>query len=158
MDSNERQAQEIQARMATLRERMDGSAERAAIGARRWSDWRYYVKRFPLATTAVVAGVGYLLVPRRPKIIVPDPNDIAEMVKREQLVVSQKPKQRGAASVAQTVLGIVAAAAARAALSQLGDKFTSGAAARSQNATASGGERPREATESATGRAPRHPK
>ncbi len=158
MASNEQQAAEIQARMATLRDHMDVSVERTAAGARRWTDWRHYVKRFPLATTAVVAGVGYLLVPRRPKVVVPDPKQIAEMVKHEQLVVSQKPKRAKASSVAQAALGIVAAAAARAAMSYVGDQLTSGATARSQKTPAGGNDGSGEAVEAAPARAPRHPR
>jgi hypothetical protein len=123
MASNQQQAREIQARMATLREHMDVSADQAAANARQWSDWRYYVKRFPLTTTVLAAGVGYLLVPRRYRIVVPDAKTLAKLVKHEQLVISQRPQPVDSQSVLQKILGVVATGAVRAALSYIGDRL-----------------------------------
>lgn len=123
MASNKQQALDIQARMATLRQHMDVSVDQAAVSARRWSDWRYYVRRFPLATIGLAAGVGYLIVPRRYRVVVPDAKTLAKLAEHEQLVISRRRKSTDSKSIARTVLGVVAAGAARAAASYIGDQF-----------------------------------
>ncbi len=157
MARNEQEAKEVQARMAALRERMTRSGERAATRARRWTDWRYYVKRFPLATVGIAAGVGYLLVPKRPQVVAPDADQIAEMVRREQLVVSPGPKRASSKSIAGSVLGIVAAGAARAAMAYVGNHFASGMTGRQVRNETECGQQPCDTNEAA-GSGRRHPK
>lgn len=128
MASNTQLALEIQARMAALREHMGVSVDQAAVSARRWSDWRYYVRRFPLTTTVLAAGVGYLVVPRRYRIVVPDDRTVAKLAQRGQLAAPQRPAVVDSQSLARKVLGIVAAAAGRAALSYIGGRLASGSA------------------------------
>jgi hypothetical protein len=158
MAGNEQQALDIHARMAALRDHMRASADHAAASARRWSDWRYYVERFPLMTTVLAAGVGYLLVPRRPRVVVPDAKALAELVKHDQLVISQRPKAVDSQSVAKSVLGIVAAGAARAALSYIGDRMTSSSANGPRQARSERRQQPEVQDQPAPARAPRYPR
>jgi hypothetical protein len=158
MASNQRKAREIQARMATLREHMEVSVNEAATRARQWSDWRYFVKRFPLTATVLAAGVGYLLVPRRYRVVVPDAKSLAKLVKNEQLVISQRPSPMGSGFVTQKVLGIVAASVARAALSYIGDRLLSGSADGRVEAHPERRQPPTGSEQPARSQVPRHPR
>jgi hypothetical protein len=126
MGSHEQQAQEIQARMGALREHMEVSVHQAAASARQWGNWRYYVRRFPLTTTLLAAGVGYMLVPRRRQIVVSDVKSLEKLLSREQLVISQRPMPAVPNSVVQRVLFGLAAGVARATVSYLGGRLISG--------------------------------
>lgn len=62
-------AAEICQRMAQIRSALGEHAVTAAKEARRTTDWRSYVTRNPWAWAAAAAAVGYLLIPRRPKLV-----------------------------------------------------------------------------------------
>ena len=87
-------AREIRQRMAGLRREMEVDARKfeedvQSVGrsARELADWRFYVERFPFAAAAGAAIVGYLVVPKKPQVIVPDAKTLAEMAKNNQVWV-----------------------------------------------------------------------
>jgi len=41
----------------------------------------YYVRKFPWATLAVAAGVGYMLIPKKKQSVTPDMQALAELIK-----------------------------------------------------------------------------
>jgi hypothetical protein len=62
------------------------------------TDWTFYVRRFPWAVAALAAAAGFLLIPKRKQVIKPDPEMLAEMVKKHQVKVqqvTQTPQQAG---------------------------------------------------------------
>jgi hypothetical protein len=85
-------AREIRQRMAGLRrelaldaEKLEADVQSVARSARELADWRFYVERFPIATAAAAAVVGYFVIPRRPQVIVPDADTLATMAKNNQV-------------------------------------------------------------------------
>lgn len=55
--------------------------------ARELADWRFYVERFPFAAAAGAAVLGFLVIPKRPQVIVPDADTLAAMAKNNQVWV-----------------------------------------------------------------------
>lgn len=58
-------AERLRARMHDVRGRLQGDAGAAKQSVSDMLDWRTYVKRSPLVSTAIAAGIGYFLVPRK---------------------------------------------------------------------------------------------
>jgi hypothetical protein len=138
-------AREIRQRMAGLRRELEIDARRfeedvhsVSRSAKELTDWRFYVERFPFAAAAAAAVVGYLIVPKKPQVIVPDVKTLAELAKNNQLwvktgrakpVESERGMLGGLAALAVT-------AASRMALNWATTQFKSQLAARQQLAAA----------------------
>jgi hypothetical protein len=56
--------EEIRRQMASIRGRMDDDAEGVRVNALQLMDWKYYIRRHPVASLAAVAAAGYFLVPK----------------------------------------------------------------------------------------------
>lgn len=113
--SNEDRAREIRDEMEELRRDLDISMDEASATARQWSDWRYVVKRYPWATAALAAAIGYLIVPARPRIISPDPDTLIQLAKKHKLVLGEQPKKADS-SLAGKLAALALAAAGRTAM------------------------------------------
>ena len=59
----------IQRRMAQIRRDLFRTVDEIGDQARQLRDWRYYLRRYPWFFAATAAGVGYLAVPARPRVI-----------------------------------------------------------------------------------------
>jgi hypothetical protein len=113
----------IRERMAALRAVIDGDVKNVKQGAKAMTDWRYYVKRYPWATIAVAGAVGYFLVPKRTTIVSPTPEQLAELAKREKLVVENKTKAAASGGIGGALLGLLATGATRAAMAYVGQQL-----------------------------------
>jgi hypothetical protein len=78
-------AEAIRRRMAELRRELTSDVRDVRQGAREMANPLYYIRRFPWASAAAAAAVGYLLVPKRKKVITPDPEMLAELVRNQQI-------------------------------------------------------------------------
>ncbi|TWT68944.1 hypothetical protein [Crateriforma conspicua] len=63
--ANEKQAEAIKRRMREIRTELPYDVDNARHQVQQLTDWRYYVRRFPVLTLATTAAVAYALVPRR---------------------------------------------------------------------------------------------
>lgn len=99
--------------MSQVREHLSHDVHEIAENARVMSDWRYYVRNYPLICAAAAVAVGYLIVPSRVRIVRPDPETLAELARRNRLVVKQstEPERRG--GVINALIGLAATAAAK---------------------------------------------
>lgn len=62
---------EIRQRMLHVRSRMPWSMDRARAEAQRLTSWKFYVRRYPWVVAGALAGIAYVLVPkRRSRVIV----------------------------------------------------------------------------------------
>lgn len=66
MSHDRREIETIKAEMVRVRSRLPHRAASARAQARRWVDWKYHVRRYPLLSAAAIASVAYLLVPEKP--------------------------------------------------------------------------------------------
>jgi len=132
------QVREVRQRMAALRRNLDGdmrsvtdSARAMAHNARAMADWRFYVHRFPIAAAGLAAAVGYIFVPKRPHVVVPDADALAAMAKKHPVWISTRaPKanagERGALG---SLLALVGSAAAKFAVNWAGQQLKNSVAA-----------------------------
>jgi hypothetical protein len=92
-------ADAIQGQMAKIRSDLHADVRGIVENARVITDWKYYVRRYPWASVAGAAALGYLVVPRRLELLRPDPATLAELAKTNRLVVNPQPdpKPRGGA-------------------------------------------------------------
>jgi hypothetical protein len=84
--------------MAALRRDLTDDVQSVSQSARALTDWRNYVMRFPFAAAGAALAAGFFLVPKRPEVIVPDPETLAAMAKKNQVWVktgSPKPIEKG---------------------------------------------------------------
>lgn len=78
---------EIRLRMRQIRGGLREDVEGIRTHARRLTDWRYYLVKFPWASIAAAAAVGYLVIPKRPKIVQADAKTLAQMARDHNFVV-----------------------------------------------------------------------
>lgn len=61
------------------------SAREMKNRAREMTNPLYYIRHFPWASAAAAAMIGYMLVPKKKQVITPDPEMLAELVKKQQV-------------------------------------------------------------------------
>jgi hypothetical protein len=115
--------------MAQLRSDLATDVREVRQSARVMTDWRFYVRRFPLATAAVALAVGYMLIPKRKevKVISPDPNALAEMFKKEQLKVQAPASAKESPSMVKTLAMMGITWAAKAGMNYMGEQIRTAA-------------------------------
>lgn len=89
-----RDAEEIQQQMERLRGTLSTEAEKLARETREFTSWRSYVKSHPWLFLAAAAALGYFLVPRRREILTFDINSLAELSRRDGVMLEAKPEPR----------------------------------------------------------------
>jgi hypothetical protein len=85
--STEDSAEKIRRRMAELRRELESDVRQVKQGASVVTDWRFYVRKFPWAVAGAALVAGYLLVPKRKKVVKPDPEMIEELVRQKKIRV-----------------------------------------------------------------------
>lgn len=73
--------------MSELRRNVATEMREVRRGAQKMASPMYYIRRYPWASAAVAALVGYALVPRKKKVVTPDPEMLAELIRKEQIKV-----------------------------------------------------------------------
>lgn len=80
-------ADAIRRRMAELRCELTTSVRDVSRSAREMTNPMYYIRHFPWTSAAVAAAIGYLLVPKKKQVVQPDPEMLAELVRKQQVKV-----------------------------------------------------------------------
>jgi hypothetical protein len=93
-------ADEVIARMRQVRCELGEDMQGIVDNARVMTDWRQYIRSYPWVCVGVAALAGFLIVPRRPEIIQPDPKDLAKLVKSRHIVVKAEQQAPAGKSVA----------------------------------------------------------
>ena len=119
-DSQE--VEKIRAEMAQIRCDLNDDVEGLVEHAREMADWRYYVRAYPLASAVAVAALGYLAVPRKTEIISPDAKTLAELAKKHQLVVVDRPKAEKQRTLSGSLFNLVASLAMRGIMAYIGQQ------------------------------------
>ena len=119
-------AEQIRSQMHQHRLELNVKAEQLAHRTNSLGDWQLYVKAKPLLAFAVCAAAGYMLIPSKKHYINPDPERIANLVRRDKLVVAPpgKVKRSGGivAGLTGSLLRIGMQTAAGAIMQKLGEK------------------------------------
>ena len=96
-------ADDIQQQMRQVRRELREDVEEIVENAQVLTDWRHYVRRYPLVCLGAAAAAGYLVVPAR-RDFRPDPVAIADALQARALTVTPPAPRR---SLLSTALGIV---------------------------------------------------
>ena len=119
-------ADQIRSQMEQYRLEFGSEVDRLVKGTNALGDWEQYVKAKPLLAFAVCAVAGYMLIPKKKDTIKPDPEKIANLVRKDKLVVAPPRKvKRGngmVSGLASSMLRIGMQTAAGAIMQQLGAK------------------------------------
>jgi len=105
---------EIRRRMAQIRRDLHADVQHVVEGAEAATDWRRYIRNYPLATLGLALAVGYLVVPRRHRATTTIQVAPAEAIQAEapRMVEAEKKKGKG---IVGSLFGLVAPVALRAA-------------------------------------------
>lgn len=121
------QADAVRRRMAELRQDLSSDVRDVGRSAREMTDWTHYVRRFPWATVAVAAAIGYMLVPRKKQGISPDPALLAEMVKNREVRVEGLDRAKESKGLLKSLLVMGVTWAAKAGMEYMGSRLRSAA-------------------------------
>jgi hypothetical protein len=75
--------------MQQLRCEIDGDMEDMAASARSMVDWKHYVKTYPWVCLGAAVALGFLIVPKRSRVIRPDLATLTEPARTGHLVVKR---------------------------------------------------------------------
>lgn len=120
-------ADDICRRMAELRRELTGDVREVGRSARVMTDWTFYVRRFPWASVALGAAVGYMLIPRKKQVISPDQAALAEMVRKKQLRLDVDHKQEKP-GMTKTLVMMALTGGAKLAMNHFGEQLRVAAA------------------------------
>jgi hypothetical protein len=74
-------------RMAELRRELVYDMQDVSRSAKAMASPSFYMRKFPWATLAVAAGLGYLLIPKKKHVVQPDMEALAELVRKNQVKI-----------------------------------------------------------------------
>lgn len=81
-------AEKICRRMAELRRELVHDMQDVSRSAKAMASPSFYIRKFPWATLAVAAGLGYLLIPKKKQVVQPDMEALAELVRKNQVNIN----------------------------------------------------------------------
>jgi hypothetical protein len=80
-------AEKICRRMAELRRELACDVQDVTRSAKAMASPSFYIRKFPWATLAVAAGLGYMLIPKKKQVVQPDMKALAELVRKNQVKI-----------------------------------------------------------------------
>ena len=106
-------AENICRRMAELRRELVHDMQDVSRSAKAMASPSFYIRKFPWATLAIAAGVGYMLIPKKKQVIKPDMEALAELVRKNQVNINSKAAEESQGMVKTlAVMGLTWAAKA----------------------------------------------
>ncbi len=99
---------QIRSQMRQYRREFDSDVDQLVASTQSLTDWKQYVTSKPLLSFAICAMAGYALIPKKKNYSSPDPKEIADLVKRDKLVVAPPRRVRQPGGLTTGVLGAVA--------------------------------------------------
>ena len=107
-------AENICRRMAELRRELVHDMQDVSRSAKAMASPSFYIRKFPWATLAIAAGVGYMLIPKKKQVIKPDMEALAELVRKNQVNINASKAAEESQGMVKTlaVMGLTWAAKA----------------------------------------------
>lgn len=113
---------ELLARMEAVRGRLDHDARAAKQSVQEMTDWRTVVRKNPLASVAIAAVAGFLLVPKKRAQPSFSAEELKRLAKDHTIIVTKE--SAASPGLIGTVTAIVGAALARTATSFIASKVS----------------------------------
>ncbi len=106
-------AEKICRRMAELRRELVYDMQDVSRSAKAMASPSFYIRKFPWATLAVAAGLGYMLIPKKKQVVQPDMEALAELVRKNRVNINTSKAEESQGMVkALAVMGLSWAAKA----------------------------------------------
>jgi hypothetical protein len=109
---------EIRKKMAQIRRDLHADVQGVVQGAEAATDWRRFIRGYPWASMSVALAIGYLIVPRRHKVLpttiqiaAPEPSRLASI----EPIRAPEPEKKKGKGLLGTAFGLLAPVALRAA-------------------------------------------
>ena len=125
--SSDDAADDIRQRMAELRRSLAYDVEDVSRGATAMTDPSYYVRRFPWAAVAIAAAAGYMLIPKKKELNQPDPETVAELVRKQKIRVEPMKRDKEREGLLKTLLVMGITWAAKTGAGFVGQQLSSAA-------------------------------
>jgi hypothetical protein len=125
--TSDEQAESIRKRMSELRSEMTCDAQEVSRSAKAMTSPSYYVRKFPWATLAVAAGVGYMLIPKKKQSVTPDMQALAELIKNNRGRGTTQQAAEESPGMVKTLAVMGLSWAARAGMNYLLEQLTTAA-------------------------------
>jgi hypothetical protein len=132
--ATEDSAEAIRRRMAELRRELTYDVRDVGRSARAMASPAYYVRKFPWATTAVAAAIGYLLIPKKKPVVQPDPELLAELVRKNQVRLDASAAVKDQQGMLKSLVVMGVTWAAKAGVNYMVQRLTAAAAAKGNEA------------------------
>jgi hypothetical protein len=136
-------ANELQRRMALVREDLERNAARLWQNAQTLADWRYYVRQYPWLTLAAASAIGFLLVPKRASPIAASAEALAKVAREQGLVLQPTAKAAASSGILGGMINSLAKTLLRTSIvyagQQVGQILASRMAAKAQAASSPDG-------------------
>lgn len=123
--SNASEPDAIRARMSQVRTELHSEVGELRHKAKQATDWKFYLKNYPIASAATAAAVGYLVMPRRPKVVKASVEDLQAVAQADELVVSDRSDVKVSSNqgIGTTLLTLAATAGVRALMAYAGKEL-----------------------------------
>jgi hypothetical protein len=109
--------EQVREEMREIRSNLDDEVATFVQNTKVLFDWRSYLKNSPWLGIGAAALIGYLVVPSKPKVVSPSPEQLAEMAKHARVVVGDPPSANNEKTLAREMAGMALGIALRGGLS-----------------------------------------
>ena len=121
-------AETIRRRMAELRRELTHDVQDVTRSAKAMASPSFYIRKFPWATLAIAAGVGYMLIPKKKQVIKPDMEALAELVRKNQVNINASKATEESQGMVKTLAVMGLTWAAKAGMNYVIQQLTTAAA------------------------------
>jgi len=115
-------------RMAELRRELAYDMQDVSRSAKAMASPSFYIRKFPWATLAVAAGVGYMLIPKKKQVVQPDMDALAELVRKNQVNINTSKAAQESQGMVKTLAVMGLSWAAKAGMNYAIQQMTTAAA------------------------------
>jgi hypothetical protein len=128
MANSDEPAEQIRKRMAELRRELVCDVQDVTRSAKAMASPAFYIRKFPWATLAVAAGVGYMLIPKKKQVVQPDMDTLAELVRKNQVSINTSKASQESQGMLQTLVVMGLSYAAKQGMNYLIQQLTTNSA------------------------------
>jgi hypothetical protein len=97
---------QVREEMRQIRSNLDDEVATFVESTRVLFDWRSYVRHAPWLCLGAAAVTAYLLVPSKPKVVTPTPEQMAELAKQARVTIGEAGSQPKAKTLGQELVGV----------------------------------------------------
>jgi len=98
--------EQVREEMRQIRSNLDDEVATFVESTRVLFDWRAYVRRTPWLCLGAAFLAGYLVVPSKPKVVSPTPEQLAELARHSRVTIPEGGVQAKAKSLGRELAGV----------------------------------------------------